>query len=218
MFTGIVESTGTILDRDTRVGITRIMIEAPDYAHRLHVGDSIAVNGTCLTALDISPPLFSADLAAETLARTTLGMLPPGSVVNLEFPTPAGSPLGGHVVQGHVDGRGEILSFDPVNRTADPAATDWWLRVRVPEETRRLMVQKGSLALDGISLTVASWDGEIASIAVLPHTRNRTTLRFCEPGDPINVEADVLLKLRLQQPEAKPAFQLTLRFLLAHGF
>lgn len=218
MFTGIIEATGTITERHTRSGITHLTIHAPKYASRLRVGDSIAVNGTCLTTLTMAPPLFSADIATETLARTTLGMLPPGSVVNLELPTPAGAPLGGHIVQGHVDGRGEVVRFDPVECNVNPVETDWSLRVRVPESTHRFIVEKGSLALEGISLTVASWDGEVVSIAVLPHTRNSTNLRFLKAGDPVNVEADTLMKLALKQLEAQHTSELTLRSLMANGF
>jgi len=204
--------------RDTRAGICRITISAPHFAHRLRVGDSIAVNGTCLTALEMAPPLFTAHLAAETLARTTLGTLPPGSVVNLELPTPAGAPLGGHIVQGHVDGRGEVLRFDPVDHHVNPVETDWSLRVRVPEVARRFIVEKGSLALEGVSLTVAAWNREFVDIAVLPHTRNVTNLRFLRPGDPVNVEADSVMKLRLQEGPTRPLIELTLRSLMANGF
>lgn len=219
MFTGIIESTGTIVGLDLGQGAARLAVSAPAFAHRLRVGDSIAVNGTCLTALVMEPPIFYADLAAETLARTTLGQLAPGTVVNLELPTPAGAPLGGHVVQGHVDGRGAIVSFDPVNPDADPDRSDWWLRVRVPENTRGAVVEKGSIAVEGISLTVASWDGEVAGIAILPHTRNVTNLRTLSPGVPVNIEADVMLRLALEQ-QRRPmvSFEVTLEYLLANGY
>ena len=224
MFTGIIETTGTIASLEprseiTRIGITRIGISAPDFAHRLRVGDSIAVNGTCLTALEMNPPLFYADLAAETLARTTMGSLRPGSVVNLELPTPAGTPLGGHVVQGHVDGRGELVSFDPVDPKADPGDTDWWLRIRVPENTREFMVEKGSIAIEGISLTIAAWDGDVATIAILPHTRKVTNLRVLQPRDRVNVEADVMIKLAIERQKQAPSrFEVTLEHLLANGY
>jgi riboflavin synthase len=219
VFTGIIESTGTIVRLDPGQGTARLAVSAPAFAHRLRVGDSIAVNGTCLTALAMEPPVFYADLAAETLGRTTLGQLGPGTVVNLELPTPAGAPLGGHVVQGHVDGRGEIVSFDPVNPAVDPDRSDWWLCVRVPENTRRFVVEKGSIAIEGISLTVAAWDGEIAGIAILPHTRNVTNLRTLGPGDPVNVEADVMLRLAVEQGRrAAPEFEVTLEYLLANGY
>lgn len=218
MFTGIIEATGRVESVEPRKGASRIAIAAPGLAERLRVGDSIAVSGTCLTALQMRPPLFFADLAAETLARTTMGMLRPGSVVNLELPTAAGSPLGGHVVQGHVDGRGELISFDPVRRDADPEETDWWLRVRVPENTARFMVEKGSIAVEGISLTIATWDGEIVGIAILPHTRQVTNLRVLQPGDPVNVEADVMIKLALEQRRQAESLDVTLEYLLANGY
>jgi riboflavin synthase len=219
VFTGIIESTGTIVRLDPGQGTARLAVSAPAFAHRLRLGDSIAVNGTCLTALVMEPPVFYADLAAETLARTTLGQLGPGTIVNLELPTPAGAPLGGHVVQGHVDGRGEIVSFDPVNAAAHPDRSDWWLRVRVPQHIRRSMVEKGSIAIEGISLTIAAWDGEIASIAVLPHTRNVTNLRTLGPGSPVNIEADVMLRLAAEQNlSAAQNFEVTLEYLLANGY
>ena len=217
MFTGIIETTGTIAALESREGTTRISIAAPAFAGRLRIGDSIAVSGTCLTALVMEPPIFQADLAAETLARTSLGSLKPGSVVNLELPTPAGAPLGGHIVQGHVDGRGELVSFDPVHAAADPESTDWWLRVRVPENVRRFMVEKGSIAIEGISLTIAAWDGELAGIAILPHTRTVTNLRVLQPGDPVNVEADVMIKLAVEQGQRRSA-KVTLEYLLANGY
>jgi riboflavin synthase len=219
VFTGIIESTGTIAGLDRGQGTARLAVSAPAFAHRLRLGDSIAVNGTCLTALVMEPPVFYADLAAETLARTTLGELAPGTLVNLELPTPAGAPLGGHVVQGHVDGRGEIVSFEPVNPSADPDRSDWWLRVRVPEGTRRYMVEKGSVAVEGISLTIAGWDGEVAGIAILPHTRNVTNLLTHRPGDAVNIEADVMVRLAVEQNRPSAAqFEVTLEYLLANGY
>jgi riboflavin synthase len=218
MFTGIIETTGTVAAVEPRQGTTRIAISAPAFASRLRTGDSIAVSGTCLTALEIEPPIFYADLAAETLGRTSLGSLKPGSVVNLELPTAAGAPLGGHIVQGHVDGRGELVSFNPVDATADPELADWWLRVRVPESTRPYMVQKGSIAVEGISLTIATWDGDIVGVAILPHTRRVTNLCVIQAGDPVNVEADVMIKLAVEQKHPSSAFEVTLEYLLANGY
>jgi len=219
MFTGIIERTGTIAGLEARPGTTRIAISAPGLAERLHVGDSFAVSGACLTALEMTPPIVFADLAAETLARTSLGRLRPGSLVNLELPTPAGAPLGGHIVQGHVDGCGEFVSLEPVDPNADPALTDWWLRVRVPENARAFMVEKGSIAIEGISLTIASWDGEIVGVAILPHTRNVTNLRVLQSGDPVNVEADVMVKLAVERGRASSSsFQVSLEGLIANGY
>jgi riboflavin synthase len=218
MFTGIIEATGTIAAIEPRQGTTRIAVSAPAFAGRLRKGDSIAVSGTCLTALEIEPPIFYADLAAETVARTSLGSLKPGSVVNLELPTPAGAPLGGHIVQGHVDGRGELVSFDPVDASADPDLTDWWLRVRVPESTRGYMVEKGSIAIEGISLTIATWDGDIVGVAILPHTRRVTNLHVLQPGAPVNIEADVMIKLAVDQKRPNSSFEVTLEYLLANGY
>src|SRR6202050_2566804 len=124
MFTGLIETTGTVLAVEPREGSRRITIEAPGIS--LRTGDSFAVSGVCLTALDIEPNRFHADLAAETVARTSLSLLAPGATVNLELPTPAGAPLGGHVVQGHVDGTGTLVSLDPVDPNADRTLTDWW--------------------------------------------------------------------------------------------
>lgn len=219
MFTGIIEATGTLAALEPRRGTTRIAISAPTLAERLRVGDSFAVSGVCLTALEMAPPLVYADLAAETLARTSLGQLRPGAMVNLELPTPAGAPLGGHVVQGHVDGCGHFLSLEPVDHSADRQLTDWWLRVRIPENARRYMVEKGSIAIEGISLTIASWDGEVAGVAILPHTRAVTNLRMLKPGDPVNIEADVMLKLAVERGQPlRSSFEVTLEYLLANGY
>src|ERR1700735_3510359 len=133
MFTGLIETTGTVISLTPTDGATRLILAAPALAGRWRTGDSIAVNGVCLTAIPLSEPTqFAADLAGETLARTTLGSLPLGATVNLELPTPAGSPLGGHVVQGHVDATGKFLGLEPVDANADPALADWWLKVSIP--------------------------------------------------------------------------------------
>ena len=218
MFTGIIEATGTIAALEPREGTTRIAVSAPGFAERLRKGDSIAVNGTCLTALEMKPPLFYADLASETLARTSLGLLKPGTVVNLELPTAAGAPLGGHIVQGHVDGCGELVSLDPVHADADPEQTDWWLRVRVPEETRPYMVQKGSIAIEGHQPDHRHLGRRDRGGGILPHTRNVTNLRVLKPGDPVNIEADVMIKLAVDQKSPASTFEVTLEYLLANGY
>jgi riboflavin synthase len=224
MFTGIIEQTGTLVSLVDRGGVRRITIEAPGVAARLREGDSLGVSGVCLTALDPDPIYFHADLAQETLDRTSLGSLAAGSKVNLELPTASGSPLGGHVVQGHVDGTGELRSLEPLVSPSSPnfdrQTTDWTLKVRVPEELRKWMVHKGSVAVEGISLTIASVDGNEISIAILPLTYWRTNLHTLGVGAPMNIEADVLVKLaemRLQS-EKKPEFELTEAWLVANGY
>ena len=224
MFTGIIEQTGTLVSLEDRGGVRRITVEAPGIAARLREGDSLAISGVCLTALDLDPTFFHADLAQETLDRTSLGSLAPGSKVNLELPTAAGSPLGGHVVQGHVDGAGILTALDPViprsSPTFDEHTTDWTLKVRIPENVRQWMVPKGSVAIEGISLTIAAWDGNEIAIAILPLTYWRTNLHALSPGAPVNVEADVLIKLAWQQIQAqkRPSFDVTEAWLVANGF
>jgi riboflavin synthase len=238
MFTGIIERTGTIVSLKDLGGVHRLTVAAPGVAGQLREGDSLAVSGVCLTALDVDPDslsgeLFHADLAAETLAKTSfgsfgLGSLAPGSLVNLELPTAAGAPLGGHIVQGHVDGVGELVSLEPVvaetSAHFDRETTDWTLKVRVPEIARPWMVLKGSVAIEGISLTIAAWDGEVVSIAILPLTYWRTNLHALKAGARVNVEGDVLVKLAVQRMESgqnsekQPSIELTEAWLVAEGF
>ena len=224
MFTGIIEQTGTLVSLTDRGGVRRITVEAPGIASRLREGDSLGVSGVCLTALDPDPTYFHADLARETLDRTSLGSLAPGARVNLELPTAAGSPLGGHIVQGHVDGTGIMTALDPVIPETSPQfnreTTDWTLKVRVPEYARRWMVHKGSVAVEGISLTIAGFDGEEITIAILPLTYWRTNLHTLGVGAPMNVEADVLVKLAAMQMQEKkkPEFEVTAEWLVANGY
>src|SRR5580698_5374879 len=224
MFTGIIEQTGTLVSLTDRGGVRRITIEAPGIASRLREGDSLGVSGVCLTALDLDPVYFHADLARETLDRTSLGSLAPGSQVNLELPTAAGSPLGGHIVQGHVDGTGVLTALDPVIPASSPhfdrETTDWTLRIRIPANLRQWMVPKGSVAVEGISLTIADVRGDEISIAILPLTYWRTNLHTLAAGAPVNIEADVLIKLAAMQVQQakKSAFELTEAWLVANGF
>jgi riboflavin synthase len=213
MFTGLIETTGTVLSVEEREGGRRITIEAPGMA--LRAGDSIAVSGVCLTALDIRPPFFHADLAAETVARTSLSKLAAGATVNLELPTPAGAPMGGHVVQGHVDGTGTLLSLQRV----DTHSADWWLRVSIPEALARYMVEKGSIAIEGISLTIARWEPAacVVSVAIIPHTYAHTNLPTLHAGQPVNIEADVLVKY-MEQRAHEGEFDLSVAYLVANGY
>jgi riboflavin synthase len=205
MFTGLIETTGTVLSiKPMAGGATRIIIAAPTLAGRWKLGDSIAVNGVCLTAIDVEeedephPGRFAADLADETIRRTTLTKLSPGSLVNLELPTPAGSPMGGHVVQGHVDGTGRIVSLEPLNHDLDH--TDWRLILEAPPELAPSIVSQGSITVDGISLTVAKLNppdkrGNVCvEIAVIPHTYKATNLRALLSGSLVNLETDILAR------------------------
>lgn len=224
MFTGIIEQTGTLVSLKSTGGVRRITIEAPGVAARLREGDSLGISGVCLTALDVDPTYFHADLAQETLDRTSLGSLAAGAKVNLELPTAAGSPLGGHIVQGHVDGCGSLASLEPVISRESPEfnseTTDWTLKVKVPENVGPWMVHKGSVAVEGISLTIADFDGEVITIAILPLTYWRTNLHTLAVGAPMNVEADVLVKLAHAQllAQKKPELELTEAWLVASGY
>jgi riboflavin synthase len=187
MFTGLIEATGTL---HALTG-SRITLASP-LAARLRNGDSIAVNGVCLTALDIQKESFSADLAAETIARTTLARLAPGAVINLELPTPAGTPLGGHIVQGHVDGVATLLALDPIGN-------DWRLKLRIPGELVRYVAAQGSITVNGISLTVAAIQNDVVEIAIIPHTYTATNLHTLKPGSGLNIEVDMLAKYAEKQ-------------------
>ena len=226
MFTGLIESTGTILSIAPGTGGTRITVAAPTLTSRLRTGDSVAVSGVCLTALEIdpaaNPPRFSADLAAETIARTTLSRLRPGSTVNLELPTPAGSPLGGHVVQGHVDGTATLLALEAIH-PGHLHSSDWRLALSLPADLARYVIQQGSITVEGISLTVAllrpTLVGAEVEIAIIPHTYKSTSLHTLKPGDPLNIETDVLARYAVQQTEKRPQAEwLTTAYLLANGY
>jgi riboflavin synthase len=183
MFTGIVEELGTAVEPAPRLRI-RCRTVLQDASE----GSSIAVNGVCLTALDLRPDSFSADLAPETLARTNLGALKPGSVVNLERPMQLNARLSGHLVQGHVDATSEILALDSIGDG------NYWLKVRVPPALERYMVFKGSIAIDGISLTIAEIQDGILGVTIIPHTFLNTTMRAYSPGSRVNIECDMLAK------------------------
>lgn len=217
MFTGLIETTGTVLSLTPTQGATRLVLAAPVLAGRWRTGDSIAVNGVCLTAIPLAESAhFAADLAGETLARTTLGSLPVGATVNLELPTPAGSPLGGHVVQGHVDGTGKLLSISPLH--PDLATTDWRLTLELPDQLTPQVISQGSITIDGISLTVARIDLPRIEIAIIPHTYKFTNLHAITPGSPVNIETDVLAKYAAAQRAHAEGDWLTPAYLLANGY
>jgi riboflavin synthase len=188
MFTGIVEELGRVVSLDSHTAGARLTVECSAILHEAAVGASIAVNGACLTAVDLAAGQFSTDLAPETLKRTNLGGLQPGSPVNLERPLRANSRLDGHFVLGHVDGTAEIVALEALGEG------NWWLRIRVPRELLRYIVSKGSLAVDGISLTVAEIEDELVSFTIIPHTYEHTTLRTYSAGSRVNLEVDILAK------------------------
>ncbi|MEX2263488.1 MAG: riboflavin synthase [Bryobacteraceae bacterium] len=188
MFTGIIEELGTVRGLEARAAGARLTIACAGVLEDLAEGASIAVNGACLTAIELRPDSFSADLAPETLRRTNLGDLRAGSRVNLERPLRAGGRLDGHIVQGHVDATGEFLSMEPLGDE------NWWLRIRAPEETGRYLVFKGSVAIDGISLTVAAIESQELAVTIIPHTYRNTSLGTHRPGNRVNLECDILAK------------------------
>ena len=204
MFTGIIEHLGKIEDlkrnkkggrlkvsfaRSTKSGDAHKLAPEPqsELQPELKIGASIAVNGCCLTVVEMGERFFAADLSAETLRRTSFGKLAAGRVVNLELPLQTGARLGGHFVQGHVDGVGRV-------EHVKAEGENWWLAVHVPEDLRRYVAEKGSLAVDGISLTVARWNDGIAEFAIIPHTYANTNLREIAAGDSVNLECDILAK------------------------
>ena len=220
MFTGLIAATGEVIAFvPAESGTARLTVAGPrELVALLKLGDSVAVSGVCLTALEIEPEAnparFSADLAAETLARTTLSRLAGGAKVNLELPTPAGSPLGGHVVQGHVDGVGTLLALEPVQ-----VGGDWKLRIRLPHALMRYVVEKGSITVEGISLTVAGVERDEVWIAILPHTCSATNLHALKPGDGVNIEVDVLAKYAEGRTRGELSErELTTEYLLANGY
>ena len=225
MFTGITEQVGQIesLDHSESGGRLRVSFantaanaaasDSP-IAASTKLGDSISANGCCLTVVEFTATHFTADFSGETLRRTNFGEKKAGHLVNLERPLAAGSRLGGHFMQGHVDGIGRVTRLIPEGE-------NWWLSVRVPQDLRRYVAEKGSIALDGISLTVARWQDGIADIAIIPFTYQHTNVRSMSVNDAINIETDILAKyveslLHNEKPQATP--HLTVRHLVEEGF
>jgi riboflavin synthase len=183
MFTGIIEELGTVV-----AGGTKLEVRCSTVLSDLSIGASIAVNGVCLTAVTVTGESFAADLAPETLSRSNLGDLAAGSRVNLERPVTPATRLSGHIVQGHVDATAEVVALDELGDG------NWWLKVRVPKSLDRYLVEKGSVTLDGISLTIAAMDGDVAGVTIIPHTFANTTIGQAHVGTRLNVEVDVLAK------------------------
>jgi riboflavin synthase len=214
MFTGLVEEVGTIVSLVERGGNHRITIQAPQSAKQLKEGNSIAVSGVCLTALEITPDTFCADLAKETWTRTSFSRITQGVLVNLELPLQVDARMGGHIVQGHVDGTGKLIGLAPIAN-----ADDFWLHIEVPEDLEKYLVFKGSVAIEGISLTVANLEGLRLTIAIIPHTIKMTNLESLKPGDPVNIETDIVAKyLEKWTRRDEQSGTLTIDRLVAQGF
>jgi len=187
MFTGIIEELGSVRSIEERGENARIVIAAHVVTEGTNHGDSISVNGVCLTALDITPDSFAADVSRETLSRSTLGRLEPGAPVNLERAVTPATRLGGHIVQGHVDACGQFAGVEDHGES-------WTLRIKYPREIARYLVFKGSVAVEGISLTIAGLTDEYFEIAIIPKTWEVTNLSHLKPGDDVNLEVDVMGK------------------------
>lgn len=215
MFTGIIEHMGTVesLKLDAEGG--RLTIQAPGVASHLAVANSIAVDGCCLTVVSVRGDKFSSDLSAETIRKASMGEWKAGTRVNLEQPMTAGKEFGGHFVLGHVDTTGRVTRLDPEGE-------NWWYGVEVPEAFAKYVVPQGSIAIDGISLTVARWNGRVAQVAIIPFTYEHTNIRNKKIGDAVNLEGDVLGKYVERYLEArsgtKPTANLTIEQLVAQGF
>ena len=189
MFTGIIEEVGRVASVTNKNDNRRLVVSASHLVKELKKGDSIAVSGVCLTAVEITSDSFAADLAEETWNRTSFSRMKPGALVNLELPMRADGRFGGHIVQGHVDGTGKFIALDEI-----PGADSYWLRIEIPPQLARYVISQGSLSIEGISLTVAKLEGTQVTIAVIPHTTEMTNLKSLKPGDPVNLEVDMIAK------------------------
>jgi riboflavin synthase len=214
MFTGIVEEVGRVSRIEQRGENRRITIAADKTPKELKTGDSVAVSGVCLTAIDLKPGSFCADLAPETWERTSFSRIHEGALVNLELPMKADGRFGGHIVQGHVDGVGKLIALE---RIAD--SENWWLSIELPRDVEKYTVYKGSVCIEGISLTVAKLEGRLCTVAIIPHTVEMTNLNSLRPGDPVNLEADLIAKYveKMMSREAAES-ALTVEELVRQGF
>jgi len=223
MFTGIVEEVGRVThigrrsaDRrsdDQRGENRRITVTAANTPKELKPGDSVAVSGVCLTALDIKPGSFCADLAPETWARTSFSRIHQGALVNLELPMKSDGRFGGHIVQGHVDGVGKLIALERIAESEN-----WWLHIELPDEVEKYTVHKGSISIEGISLTVAKLEQNRCTIAIIPHTVEMTNLHSLKPGDPVNLEADLIAKYVEKMMARDNQSSLTVEDLVQQGF
>jgi riboflavin synthase len=214
MFTGIIEEVGKVTGIQQQGEKRRLTVSCFKLLPELKQGDSMAVSGVCLTAVDLGNNSFTADLAQETWKRTSFSRIHEGALVNLELPMRTNGRFDGHVVQGHVDGTGRFISL-----AAIPGGNDFLLTIHVPSELTRYIVEKGSLAIEGISLTVAAVDGVEVRVAIIPHTAEMTNLGSLKPGDPVNLEVDVIAKYveKMLAPQ-KAQSSITIEKLVKAGF
>jgi riboflavin synthase len=214
MFTGIIEEVGRITRIAQRRENRRITVAAQNTPRELKSGDSVAVSGVCLTAIEIQPESFCADLAPETWARTSFSRIREGALVNLELPMRANGRFGGHIVQGHVDGVGKFIALERISDSEN-----FWLRIELPSEIEKYTVYKGSISIEGISLTVAKLKDGICTVAIIPHTVEMTNLGSIHPGDPVNLEADLVAKYveKMMINEERKS-SLTIEELVRQGF
>ena len=214
MFTGIVEEVGKVVKIVQRGENRRITIEAASTPKQLGTGHSISVSGVCLTALDIKAKSFCADLAPETWVRTSFSRMHEGALVNLELPMKADGRFDGHIVQGHVDNVGKLIEFERI-----AGSENWWLHIEIPPEIEKYTVYKGSISIEGISLTVAKLEGNRCTIAIIPHTVELTNLGSLKSGDPVNLEADVIAKYIEKMMKGESAkSSITVEELVRQGF
>ena len=213
MFTGLIQETGEITAVRQRSGKTRITVHAKNVSGELKSGDSVAVSGVCLTAVDIGRKQFSADLAEETLKRTSLADLRKGSSVNLELPARPQDRLGGHIVQGHVDGIGKLLELKQIK-----GREDWRLVIEILKTLAKYVVPQGSISVEGISLTVACIQANQIEIAIIPHTYEATNLHTLKRGSTVNIEVDVLAKYVEKLMQKEESGKLSVSGLIRQGF
>ncbi|SHH41227.1 riboflavin synthase alpha chain [Caloranaerobacter azorensis DSM 13643] len=215
MFTGLVEEVGIVKSILKGTKSVKIVIKAKKVLEDIKIGDSISTNGVCLTVTDFTDDTFSVDVMPETMKRSNLKNLVPGSKVNLERALRLGDRLGGHLVSGHIDGTGKILSFDKEDNAV-------WVTIKPPEELLKYIIYKGSIAIDGISLTVAYIDNKVFKVSIIPHTKKVTTLIEKSLGDEVNLECDMIgkyvEKLLIHNKREEDDKDIDIKFLKEHGF
>ena len=213
MFTGIIEEVGRVTRIAHEHGNRRLTVSSSNLVKELKKGDSIAVSGVCLTAVDITAQSIGFDLAEETWNRTSFSRIKEAALVNLELPMRADGRFGGHIVQGHVDGTGKFVALDPISGT-----DNYWLRIEIPPELARYVIFKGSLSIEGISLTVAGIEGTKVTVAIIPHTVEVTNLNSLKRGDPVNLEVDMIAKYVEKMMQGDAESSLSIDKLVAAGF